>query len=161
MSVTRSLFALTVAVSLAAGTAHGEDRKAYLGVGLGEAEGKVAITQIGGGSPAEKGGLKEGDRVISINGGKVDERGDLIDRVVFSKPGDAIKIEVERDGKREVLEVVLEEKPKTPERVGLLGVKAPDIDHIKQWHNLPEGKDGLELADFKDKTVFLYCFQSW
>jgi thiol-disulfide isomerase/thioredoxin len=29
------------------------------------------------------------------------------------------------------------------------------------WIQLPEGKTTLDIGDFKDKVVYLYCFQSW
>ena len=58
------------------------------------------------------------------------------------------------------IEVKLGKRPPPPKVGGLMNVRAPEID-IKQWHNLPQGKKQLKLADYKGKTVFLYCFQSW
>ena len=46
-----------------------------------------------------------------------------------------------------------------PER-GIVGRAAPAWG-VTQWHQLPEGKTSLDLADYKGKIVYLYCFQSW
>ena len=48
------------------------------------------------------------------------------------------------------------EKPKP----GIDGKTAPAWK-ATDWIQLPKGKQALELADFKGKTVYLYCFQSW
>lgn len=43
---------------------------------------------------------------------------------------------------------------------GILGQRAPEWD-VRQWFNLPDGKDTVDLGDYKGKVVYLYCFQSW
>ncbi len=43
---------------------------------------------------------------------------------------------------------------------GILGKKAPAWK-VDQWINLPEGKSSLDVSDYKDKVIYLYCFQSW
>ena len=43
---------------------------------------------------------------------------------------------------------------------GIDGREAPEWG-VTQWHQLPDGKESLDLSDFEGKTVYLYCFQSW
>ncbi len=43
---------------------------------------------------------------------------------------------------------------------GILGQQAPRWQ-VESWFNLPEGQIGIDVYDFKGKTVYLYCFQSW
>lgn len=43
---------------------------------------------------------------------------------------------------------------------GILGKPAPRWI-VDQWHNLPQGKKSLDVADFRGKVVYLYHFQSW
>ena len=43
---------------------------------------------------------------------------------------------------------------------GILNQPAPKWE-VRQWFNLPEGKLALEVADFQNKVIYLYCFQSW
>jgi len=43
---------------------------------------------------------------------------------------------------------------------GIAGRKAPSWG-VTQWLNLPDNREGLDIADFKGKVVYLYGFQSW
>jgi len=43
---------------------------------------------------------------------------------------------------------------------GIKGQEAPTWG-VTQWHQLPQGKEKLDVADFKGKVIYLYCFQSW
>ena len=133
----------------------------YLGVGLEKKEADVEVSQLFLGSPAEKAGLKVGDKIISIDGKGVKEPLDVISRVKFHKPGDPLAFKIVRDGKEIPVELTVGVRPAAPKPIGLIDKPAPNIDHIKQWSNLPEGKEGIDLADYKGKTVYLYCFQSW
>lgn len=45
-------------------------------------------------------------------------------------------------------------------RRGIVGETAPSWA-IRQWENLPDGVTSLDVSSFKDKVVYLYCFQSW
>ncbi len=44
--------------------------------------------------------------------------------------------------------------------LGILDRQAPGWG-VSKWFHLPEGKTLLDIADFKGKVVYLYCFQSW
>ena len=43
---------------------------------------------------------------------------------------------------------------------GIVGRKAPEWE-VSDWIQLPEGKEEIQLGDFKGKVVCLYFFQSW
>lgn len=43
---------------------------------------------------------------------------------------------------------------------GIEGQKAPDLN-ITTWYQLPEGKEKVELSDYKDKVVAILFFQHW
>lgn len=43
--------------------------------------------------------------------------------------------------------------------LGILNQKAPGWG-VSQWFQLPDDKTRLDIGDFKDKVVYLYCFQS-
>jgi len=53
----------------------------------------------------------------------------------------------------------LETETMNPKR-GILNQKAPSWE-ISSWFQLPEDRKSLDVADFKDKVIYLYCFQSW
>ena len=43
---------------------------------------------------------------------------------------------------------------------GIPGQQAPEWD-VSEWHQLPEGKDDLDITDYRGKVLYLYFFQSW
>lgn len=43
---------------------------------------------------------------------------------------------------------------------GIVGKAAPSWG-VTEWINLPEKKTTLDIANFKGKVVYLFCFQSW
>lgn len=43
---------------------------------------------------------------------------------------------------------------------GILNEKAPAWQ-VSKWLNLPAEKKALDITDFQDKVIYLYCFQSW
>jgi len=43
---------------------------------------------------------------------------------------------------------------------GIEGQPAPDFN-VDTWLNVPAGAARVELADYADVCVYLYCFQSW
>ncbi len=75
------------------------EEKAFLGITNGEAEEGVVIGKVVEGSAAEKMGLMAGDKVKVINGTEINSFGDVVDALKDEKPGNDVKVEVERDGK--------------------------------------------------------------
>lgn len=43
---------------------------------------------------------------------------------------------------------------------GIEGERAPAWG-VASWFNLPDDKTRLDIQDFEDQVVYLYCFQSW
>jgi 2-alkenal reductase len=62
-------------------------------------------------SPAAQAGLKDGDVILSINGIKVDQEHPLDALLVQFKPGDAVSLEVLRDGTQLQLNLTLGTRP--------------------------------------------------
>lgn len=62
---------------------------------------------------AKDAGLREGDRIVSINGKKVEDSNGLVHQVRAMKVGDTITIVVERDGKEKTVKTVLVESSVT------------------------------------------------
>jgi putative serine protease PepD len=85
---------------------------AFLGVRSGDAPaGGAQIGLVTAGGPADKGGLREGDRVVSIGGQPVRDADDLSASVNDHKPGEKVDIVVERGGQRRTLTVTLGTQP--------------------------------------------------
>ncbi len=93
---------------------HGGPPGAMLGVNIGGARERdegVEVMGVSPGGPAERAGLKAGDVILSVNGQalkKSDERSPGSQLVAYMRsvaPGQAVKVDYLRDGKRQTVEV--------------------------------------------------------
>jgi len=86
----------------------------YLGVGLADrtdgGRGAV-ITEVQPGSPAARAGFQTGDVVVSVDDGPINGSLGLIAAIRDRSPGDVVRIEVLREGRRSTLTATLEVRP--------------------------------------------------
>ncbi len=113
-----SNMAKTVMEQLLAG---GKVRRGMLGVGIQDVTEEVAkslelkeakgvlVNSVKAGSAADKGGIKTGDIITTINGEATDDSNILRNKVAGTAPGTQIKVTVWRGGKTEDLNVTLDE----------------------------------------------------
>ncbi|MCA8968824.1 MAG: M28 family peptidase [Planctomycetes bacterium] len=96
-------------------TASRASMKVRFGIKPGNYEDDADGVQVDGvtpDTPAEKGGVQEGDRIISWNGEKVGDIRDWMTKLMKHDPGDKVKVGVLRKGK--IVELVVElEAPNT------------------------------------------------
>jgi serine protease Do len=82
---------------------NGRAERGWLGVNIQEvddATGKAAVViDVFKDSPAEKAGLKSGDRVVAVGGKTVVSYLQLMRRIALLAPGTTVKLTVKRDGK--------------------------------------------------------------
>jgi len=101
--------------------ATGHVRRAKLGVhidrvsketmkalGLKNTKGAL-VRQVEAGSAADKAGIQAGDVIIGLDGEAIKRVHDLPIRVARHKPGDTVRVEIVRNGKRRVIPVTVEE----------------------------------------------------
>jgi putative serine protease PepD len=101
--------AKSVATTLIAG---GKVQHAYLGIRVSDTSTSGAqITNVVGGSPAEKAGLKAGDVITSIDGNAITSADDLTSQVGAHKPNDTITVTVTRGGSSKDVKVTLGVRP--------------------------------------------------
>ncbi len=87
-----------------------ERREGFLGVGLKSREdgGQGAIiTDVRTGSPADNAGILVKDIVLSVDGEPIDGQAGLVAAIRDAVPGQIVKIEISRDGKRMTFEATL------------------------------------------------------
>ena len=93
--------------------ANGKIDRAWLGVATQETPtgGGAVVAQVNQGGPADDGGLRSGDRIVSLDGRAVRTPSDLGLIVLSKKPGESVKLEVERGGDTRTLTVKLGTRP--------------------------------------------------
>jgi len=79
--------------------------------------GPVTITEVMPGSAAERGGLKQGDRVVAWQGKPLTHASELI-KAVRSQPGQQVTLGIERGGQRLEIPVTLDTNPAAKDGAG-------------------------------------------
>jgi S1-C subfamily serine protease len=80
--------------------------RAYLGVRVASVVGGgVVVAAVDPGGPADRAGIKAGDRIVAVNETPVDNTDELAAVLATVKPGTTIPVEVARDGKKLSIEV--------------------------------------------------------
>jgi uncharacterized iron-regulated protein len=83
-----------------------EGKQAMLGVRLAGKDNGVLVEGVTPGSPAEKAGIRNGDRILSIDGRRVEEVADVFLLVREKRQGEESSVIVRRDGVEHSLRVV-------------------------------------------------------
>jgi regulator of sigma E protease len=102
------------------------DPLARLGLRLDRPDVAPVVGQLVAGGVAERGGLRSGDRIVSIDGGAVEVWEDVV-RAVRRRPGETMRFGIRRDG--DAIEIGLrpEAIQQNGERIGRIGA-APRLD---------------------------------
>src|SRR5574344_80438 len=117
------------------------------------------ILDISNDTPAAKYGLKRGDLVYSINGKETKDRNSLQNAIASFKPNEKVKLEIERDKKDIVVEIVLADR-------SIISGGQPDSDHtilsglkispinaeIIKKYRLPLESMGILITDVEPKS---------
>jgi len=104
----------------------------------------ILVGSVEGGTPADQGGLKVGDVILEFNRSRVTEVSDFRALVAQAGVGEEVPILLLRDGKEQNLNVVLAERPDTPE---------PPPHRIQSPHGLDLG---FRFEDISDSLVENY-----
>jgi putative serine protease PepD len=87
---------------------------AFLGVSTTDADDGspgAVVADVTAGSPADVGGIRVGDRIVSVDGAAVPGAGELKGVVQAHKPDETVKVTVVRDGKEQTFSVKLGRRP--------------------------------------------------
>ena len=113
------------------------------------------ITDVVDGSPAEDGGIQEGDVIITFNGEPIANPANLKNVVSLTAPNSTSKVKVLREGTEKILKVKLEELPEDPTTYGTkktnnfndYGFQLREVTKsLREKYNLPDD-DALVVVD--------------
>ena len=86
----------------------------YLGISVGDASGAGAeVGTVRAGSPAASAGLHSGDVIVSVDGTKVEDASQLTALISGHRPGDSLRLTVQRNGSTRTIVAKLGTRPAT------------------------------------------------
>ena len=112
------------------------------------------VTQVVEDSPAEVGGVEEGDVIINFDNRKITDPSNLRNIVSLMPPGTNSKVVVFRNGSKKILDVVLQElkdgKPmaaRTTSGSSILGLEIKEINNsLKKEYNIEDSDGSLIIV---------------
>ncbi len=112
------------------------------------------VTQVVEDSPAEVGGVEEGDVIINFDNRKITDPSNLRNIVSLMPPGTNSKVVVFRNGSKKILDVVLQElqdgKPiaaRATSGSSVLGLEVKEIDNaLKKKYNIEDNDGSLIIV---------------
>jgi thiol-disulfide isomerase/thioredoxin len=141
--------------------AQGLDVRPWLGVAMGpdtSAPG-VAVGHVIRGSPADKAGVREGDRILRLGGTAVLRPSDVLRIVGGHAPGDTLDIAFARAGREQAVKVALAAFPPRDEmiRMDLVGAFAP------AWRDVQpaSGSFPASIGSLRGRVVLLDFWATW
>lgn len=118
----------------------------------------VRVEHVVRGGPADKAGVKTGDRIVSIDGAAVTRPIQVSRTVTAKKAGDTVALTVERGGSSINASIALAARPSGDEilKMDLVGAPAPAFANAKPLTGAP-----ASLASLKGRVVVLDFWASW
>jgi thiol-disulfide isomerase/thioredoxin len=138
------------------------DGRPWLGIAMDKdtaASPGVRIGHVVRGSPADKAGLHEGDRVLRLAGAAVSTGADVVRTVSRMAVGDAVDLAFWRDGKEQTAHVTLAAFPSADDmmRMDLVGAFAPTWKDI----TVVSGNFPSSIAALRGRVVLLDFWATW
>ena len=156
---------------------HGKVVRGYLGVTIQDVNPKIAkqfglkqaqgalVSDVVGGSPADKAGIKTGDVIARLEGKDIEGSAMLRNRVAEVPVGKSVEVEVLRDKKPQTLTVTIAEQPKDMAAAGepvkgsekstaLAGIEVRNLTReVTGQLNLPRGTQGVVVAEVESGSA--------
>ena len=109
----------------------------------------VLVQQVQPGGPADKGGLKAGDIITTIDGRSIKDGDDLVSEIASRRPGSSVRLGILRDGKQTDATVTIGDRDKVFAATGTAQSNAEPDDK----GDAGETKLGLVVRPVSDQTA--------
>lgn len=118
----------------------------------------VRVEHVVRGSPADRGGIKDGDRIVGIDGTRVTAPAHVSRTVAGHKIGETVKVDLERTGNAFSANIVLAGRPSTDQmmKMDLVGAPAPAWSKVTPVGNAP-----ASIAALKGRVVLIDFWATW
>lgn len=139
------------------------DARPWLGVAMDppdrSAGAGVRLSHVVRGSPADKGGLREGDRVVRVAGSPVARGADIVHEVSGHAVGDVVEVAFVRAGRDQTARVTLAPFPSQDDmmRMDLVGSFAPAWKDVETVN----GSFPASVATVRGRVVLLDFWATW
>lgn len=131
----------------------------WLGVSMDKGgELGVRVEHVVRGSPAARGGVQVGDRIVRVGGARVTAPGEISRGVAARKVGEALAIGLERRGTPLSVSIVLGVRPTSDEllRMDLVGAPAPAWRDVTPLSGAP-----ASVASLEGRVALIDFWASW
>jgi cytochrome c biogenesis protein CcmG, thiol:disulfide interchange protein DsbE len=108
------------------------------------------------GAPGEKGGLRIGDEIVSVDGTMIPTGPDFVERVRGAKAGETLAFGIVRGGGKVTLKITPEPRPESIAGSALLNKPAPTFEAAAL-----SGPFAPKLADLKGHVVIVDFWATW
>ncbi len=131
---------------------YGKVRRGWLGIELdGLNPVQNVIASVTADSPADKSGIKAGDKLVEINSTAISSRGDIVKSLGNRKPGEKLEIAIIRENRRKNYNVVLGEKSNQAQVT--MSISADSMPLMKEFTMDLTGTSGIG-AEFLTLTPY-------
>jgi len=134
----------------------------WLGVAMETSKGKagVLVTHVIRTSPAEKAGLKNGDRIVKVDGSAVAVPADVSSGISAKGAGQTVTIDVVRGTKAQSFSVVLAARP-TPDQIFRMEMLGETLTKRLPPLSLISGPGPVAYPALDGKVVVIDLFATW
>jgi len=133
----------------------------WLGIAMEKSKGApgVVVTHVIKSSPAMKGGVLDGDRIVKVDGDAVAAPGEVSKKVAAKGPNKALSLQVARGGKVVDINVTLAPRPSGDQifRLELVGEKLPNLPSLA----LASGSGPTAYPALNGRVVLIDLFATW
>lgn len=135
----------------------GQSGRAWVGIELTTNGGVVVAKHVMRGSPAESGGVQNGDELVSIDGAAIQSSRQLIQAIQDAGAGKTISLKVKRGGAEKTLSISVAAHPGEQEvlRRDKVGTYAPALG----GHGLQSGES--DISKLKGRVVLVDFWATW